>query len=244
MGILISIYSNNAIFAPIIALQTIGFFFIAYMSLSHTRFKRIKSGHSRALTKEEKMAGKIYKISMIGMMAIIVFGGFMAIYGYNSDIYPLDRIRGHFDGVVGSSDPVAIQNHLVAIKQDLAVVTADMAETTNSDGDIIGKNPVWIFPTESTNFLRIEGDVDSMIANIEKISAVPRDSSAYHTGMLDLNEQAKILKINIMDATPYSYVSVSNIVFSTLWIAIIIGIFAALKRKKDQLATIDEQSGV
>jgi len=244
MGILISIYSNNAIFAPIIALQTIGFFFIAYMSLSHTRFKRNKSSQLRALTKEEKMAGKIYKISMIGMMAIIVFGGFMAIYGYNSDIYPLDRIRGHFDGIVGSSDPVSIQNHLVAIKQDLAVVTADMAETTNSDGEIIGKNPVWIFPTESTNFLRIENDVDSMIANIEKISAVPRDSSAYHTGMLDLNEQAKILKINIMDATPYSYVSVSNIVFSTLWIAIIIGIFATLKRKKDQLTTIDEASGV
>ena len=244
MGILISIYSNNAIFVPIIALQTIGFFFIAYMSLSHTRFKRNKSSQLRALTKEEKMAGKIYKISMIGMMAIIVFGGFMAIYGYNSDIYPLDRIRGHFDGIVGSSDPVSIQNHLVAIKQDLAVVTADMAETTNSDGEIIGKNPVWIFPTESTNFLRIENDVDSMIANIEKISAVPRDSSAYHTGMLDLNEQAKILKINIMDATPYSYVSVSNIVFSTLWIVIIIGIFAALKRKKDQLTTIDEASGV
>ncbi len=244
MGILISIYSNNAIFAPIIALQTIGFFFIAYMSLSHTRFKRNKSSQLRALTKEEKMASKIYKISMIGMIAIIVFGGFMAIYGYNSDIYPLDRIRGHFDGIVGSSDPVSIQNHLVAIKQDLAVVTADMAETTNSDGEIIGKNPVWIFPTESTNFLRIENDVDSMIANIEKISAVPRDSSAYHTGMLDLNEQAKILKINIMDATPYSYVSVSNIVFSTLWIAIIIGIFATLKRKKDQLTTIDEASGV
>jgi len=112
------------------------------------------------------------------------------------------------------------------------------------DGEIIGKNPVWIFPTESTNFLRIEGDVDSMIFTLAKISVIPRDSSAYHTGMLDINEQAKILKINIMDATPYSYVSVSNIVFSTLWIAIIIGIFAALKRKKDQLATYDEAPGV
>jgi hypothetical protein len=47
-----------------------------------------------------------------------------------------------------------------------------------------------------------------------------------------------------MDATPYMYVSVSNIVFSTMWIAVIIGIFAVLKRKKDQLATIDEASGV
>jgi len=214
------------------------------MSISHTRFKRDKSVPLRSLTKEEKMAGKIYKISMIGMAAIIVFGGFMAIYGYNQDIYPLDRIRGHFDGIVGSSDPEAIQTHLIAIKQDLVIVTENMAQTTNQDGEIIGKNPVWIFPTESTNFLRIESDVDSMIESLAKISVVPRDSSAYHTGMLALSEQSKILKINIMDATPYSYVSVSNIIFSTLWIAIIIGIFAALKRKKDQLAAYDEVPGV
>jgi len=43
-----------------------------------------------------------------------------------------------------------------------------------------------------------------------------------------------------MDATPYMYVSVSNIVFSTMWIAVIIGIFTALKRKKDQLTKLDE----
>jgi nucleoside recognition membrane protein YjiH len=61
---------------------------------------------------------------------------------------------------------------------------------------------------------------------------------------LDINAQATILKENLMDATPYMYVSVSNIVFSTLWIAVIIGIFAALKRKKDQIAMVDETSGV
>ena len=235
MGILISIFSNNPIFAPIIGLQTVGFFFIAFMSFSHTRFKRNKSTQTRALTKDEKMANKIYKLSMIGMMAIIVFGGFMAIYGYNADIYPLDRMRGHMDGIVGSSDTVAIQAHLVEIKKDLAIVIVNLDDT---------KNPVWIFPTESTNFLRIESAVDSMSANIEKISVIPRDSSAYHTGILDINAQATILKENLMDATPYMYVSVSNIVFSTLWIAVIIGIFAALKRKKDQLTMIDEASGV
>jgi len=244
MGILISIFSNNPIFAPIIAIQTIGFFFIAFLSISHTRFKRDKSKQSRALTKEEKMANKFYKISMIGMVTIIVFGGFMAIYGYNVDIYPLDRMRGHFDGIVGSSDPIVIQAHLVDIKQDLAAVMVNIDETTNDDGEVISKNPVWIFPTESTNLLRIESDVDSMITSIEKISTVPKDSSAYHTGMLDMNARATLLKENIMDATPYMYVSVSNIVFSTIWIAVIIGIFSVLKRKKDQLATLDEASGV
>lgn len=243
MGILISIFSNNPIFAPIIGLQTIGFFFIAYLSLSHTRFKRNKSEQKIVLTKEQRMANRIYKISMIGMTAIIIFGGFMAIYGYNEDIYPLDRMRGHFDGIVGSSDPEAIQSHLMGIKADLALVLDDMEETVGTDGRL-SKNPVWIFPTESTNFLRIESDVDSMIASIEKISAVPKDSSAYHTGMLDINSRATLLKENIMDATPYMYVSVSNIVFSTMWIAVIIGIFAALKRKKDQLTTLDEAPGV
>jgi cellulose synthase/poly-beta-1,6-N-acetylglucosamine synthase-like glycosyltransferase len=244
MGILISIFSNNPIFAPIIAIQTIGFFFIAFLSISHSRFKRNKSKQLRALTKEEKMANKFYKVSMIGMAAIIIFGGFMAIYGYNVDIYPLDRMRGHFDGIVGSSDPLVIRAHLVEIKQDLTAVMVNIGETTNDEGEVIGKNPVWIFPTESTNLLRIESDVDSMITSIEKISTVPRDSSAYHTGMLDMNDRATLLKENIMDATPYMYVSISNIVFSTMWIAVIIGIFAVLKRKKDQLATIDEASGV
>jgi cellulose synthase/poly-beta-1,6-N-acetylglucosamine synthase-like glycosyltransferase len=235
MGIFISIFSNNPIFVPIIGLQTVGFFFIAFMSFSHTRFKRIKSSQPRALTKDEKMANKIYKLSMIGMAAIIVFGGFMAIYGYNADIYPLDRMRGHMDAIVGSSDTVAIQAHLVEVKQDLAIVVLNLDDT---------KNPVWIFPTESTNFLRIESAVDSMIATTEKISVIPRDSSGYHTGILDINAQATILKENLMDATPYMYVSVSNIIFSTMWIAVIIGIFAALKRKKDQITMADEASGV
>jgi hypothetical protein len=153
-------------------------------------------------------------------------------------------MRGHFDGIVGSSDPIIIQAHLVAVKQDLAAVMVDMKETQNIDGKVIGKNPVWIFPTESTNFLRIENDVDSMITSIEKISTVPKDSSGYHTGMLDINSRAALLKENIMDATPYMYVSVSNIVFSAIWIAVIIGIFAALKHKKDQLTAADETPGV
>jgi len=129
-------------------------------------------------------------------------------------------------------------------RQDLTAVMVNIGETTNDEGEVIGKNPVWIFPTESTNLLRIENDVDSMITSIDKISTVPKDSSAYHTGMLDMNDRATLLKENIMDATPYMYVSISNIVFSTMWIAVIIGIFAVLKRKKDQLATIDEASGV
>jgi hypothetical protein len=239
MGIFISIFSNNPIFVPIIGLQTVGFFYIAYMSLSHTQFKRNKSSDNRVMTKNEKMAKIVYKLSMVGIIGIIIFGGYMAISGYNTDIYPLDRMRGHLDGIVGSSDPVAIRAHLVAIQTDLAIVMEKLPETTNANGDVISKNPVWLFATDSTNFLRIQNDINFMLASVDKISPVPKDSSAYHTGMMDISDRSLQLRINIMDATPYMYVSAPNVLYSTIWIAAILAIFAALKSKQDQLKEID-----
>ena len=240
MGIFISVFSNNPIFVPIIALQTIGFFYIAYMSLAHSRFKRNKSSVTRKMTKKEKMANTIYKISMVGILAIIIFGGFMAISGYNSDIYPLDRMRGHFNGIIGSSDPDTIRAHLIAIQIDLDIVLEKLPTTTNTHGEVIAKNPVWMFPTESTNFLRIQNDVATMLTSIDNIASVSSDSSAYHTGMLDLNDRSLMLRLNVMDATPYMYVSIANVLSSTVWIAVIIGIFAMLKRKRTQLKETDD----
>ena len=241
LGIFIAIFSNNPIFVPIILIQTIGFFYIAYLSLAHTRFKRNKSSENRLRTKKEKMANTVYKLSMFGILAIIIFGGYMAISGYNADIYPLDRIRGNLDGIISSSDPEIIRDHLLEIQTDLDVVMGNLPETINSDGDVISRNPVWLFGTESTNFLRIQTNIDSMLGNLNEVSSISKDNSAYHTGMLDINNRASLLKTNIMDATPYMYVSPENMMFGTVWIAAIIGIFAALKRKKDQLNKADEE---
>lgn len=242
LGIFVSIFSNNPIFVPIIALQTVGFFYIAYLSLSHTRFKRNKSSVNRVMTKKEKMANRVYKLSMVGIVGIIIFGGFMAIYGYSVDIYPLDRMRGNLDGIIGSSDPADIRAHLVAIQADMDGIMANdlIPEKTNADGELISKNPVWLFSTESTNFVRIQDNLDTMLASIDKISTVPKDSSAYHTGMMDVSDRALLIKTNIMDATPYMYVSVANLMFTTVWIAALLGIFAALKRKKEQLKEADD----
>ena len=240
MAIFIAIFSNNPIFVPIIGLQAIGFFYIAYMSLSHTRFKRIKSSNPSKLTKNEKMANTVYKLSMAGIIAIIIFGGYMAIIGYNDDIYPLDRIRGNLNGVVGSSDPAMIREYLNDIQSDLSLVMTDLPETVDTNGKIVSKNPVWLFPTEATNFIRIQNAVNTLHETVEYVSSVPKDSADFHTGMLDVNDRALSLRTDIMDATPYMYVSLSNMLFSTFWVAAIIGIFAALKRKKDQLKESDE----
>ncbi|MCH7969236.1 MAG: glycosyl transferase, partial [Thaumarchaeota archaeon] len=227
-AILISIFTNNPIFVPIIGIQTLGFFYISYLSLSHSRFKRNKSNIRSVLTKKEKMANYIYKLAMIGILSIISLGAYLAFTGYQTDVYPLDLSRGNLEGIGASSDPQTILTHLNAIKENLP-----------EEG-----NPVWIFPTETTNFARMQSDLDVMIGSVEKISAIPRDSSAFYTGMLDVKERAEIIKENIEDATPYMYASISNIVFSSIWIAGILGIFALLKRKKEQLKAYDASEDV
>ncbi len=166
LGIFISIFTNNPIFAPIIGIQTVGFFYISYLSLSHSRFKRNKSTIPRVLTKEEKMSNYFYKLAMIGILAIIVFGAYSAFVGYQNDVYPLDLARGHLEGIGASSDPNTILAHLKAIQGYLP-----------EEG-----NPVWIFPTETTNFARMQADVAEAIVLVEVISTVPKDSSVFHTG--------------------------------------------------------------
>ncbi len=174
------------------------------------------------------MANYIYKLALIGILSIIFIGAYMAYAGYATDVYPLDLSRGNLEGIGASSDPQTILTHLNAIKGNLP-----------EKG-----NAVWIFPTETTNFARMQLDLDVMIANIEKISTIPKDSSAFYTGMLDVKVRAEILKENIEDVTPYMYVSVSNIVLTSIWIAGILGIFTLLKRKKEQLKAYDASEDV
>ncbi len=201
---------------------------------------RLASNNAGIDGNKATMSKSIYKFAMLVILAIIVFGIYMAISGYNTDIYPLDRIRGNLDAVVSSSDPDTIRDHLVAIQADLNTVMANLPEITDAGGQVVSKNPVWLFATESTNFLRIQNNIDTMFAGVNEISSISKDNSAYHTGMLDINDRALLLKINIMDATPYMYVSPANMAFSVIWLAAIIGILALLKRKREHLQKADE----
>src|SRR3990167_7005383 len=81
-GILVAIFSNNPVFVPILGLHAVGFFYIAHMSISHSRFKRPISEMNHTQTKEEKMANIFYKLSLVGIIGLITFAGYMAMTGY------------------------------------------------------------------------------------------------------------------------------------------------------------------
>jgi cellulose synthase/poly-beta-1,6-N-acetylglucosamine synthase-like glycosyltransferase len=223
LGTFIAIFSGNPVFVPLIGIQTLGFFYISYLSISHSTFKKNKSQSLHNISKAEKMANSYYKLAMVGIVGFIGFGAFMAYYGYYEDVYPLDQSRGLLDGIQTTNDPQTIIDDLKTIKVLLP-----------KEG-----NPVWIFPTETTNFARIQKDLDTMILSVEKIATVPQDSSSFHTGMSTMHEQAFQLRLHLLDATPYMYVSFTNVLFSAIWVGVIMGIFAILKRKKERLKSFE-----
>jgi hypothetical protein len=223
VGIFIAVFSNNPVFAPIMAIQAIGFFYIAYLSISHSTFKKGKSKR-RVETKEEKMANNYYKAALAGIIGLIVVGVVMAFEEYGTTIYPLDQSRGILLRIQATSDPQSITNDLKLVQQLLPK----------------SGNPVWIFPTQDTDFGMMQKDLDTMLSTVDKISTTSPDSAAFHTGMLNVHYQSSTIVFNLLDATPYMYASVSNMLFGSIWVGVIIGIFALLKKKKQSFAVVDE----
>ena len=234
LGVMVSLLEGYGVFAPIIAIQTIGYFYVTYLSLSHSKFKRHKSGRSHTPLREEIMANRAYKAAMISIVVIITVGAFMAFQGYQSDIYPVDMVRGHLNGIMGSSDPAAIRVHLDAINVHMVTVGDKLPDNSN---------PVWIFPTPTTDFSRIGEDLANMEATLLVAESMPKDSTAYYAAMMDISSRAVTLQKNLVEATPYMYVNLSNMIFATIWVAAILAIFAVLKKRRDKL-TAFEQSGV
>ena len=222
VGIFIAIFSNNPIFAPILGIQVAGFLYIAYLSISHSTFKKGKS-RSRVETKAEKMANNYYKIALAGIMGLIVVGVVMAFEEYGSTIYPLDQSRGILIRIQATSDPQAITDDIKMVQQLLPK----------------SGNPVWIFPTQDTDFGMMQKDLTTMLSTVDKISTTSPDTAAFHTGMLNVHSQATTIVFNLLDATPYMYVSISNMLFGSIWVAVIIGIFALLKKKKEKLESFE-----
>jgi cellulose synthase/poly-beta-1,6-N-acetylglucosamine synthase-like glycosyltransferase len=223
VGIFIAVFSNNPVFAPILGIQAIGFFYIAYLSISHSTFKKGKSKR-RVETKAEKMANNYYKAALAGIVGLIVLGVVMAFEEYGSTIYPLDQSRGILLRIQATSDPQSIANDLKTVQLLLPK----------------SGNPVWIFPTQDTDFGMMQKDLNTMLSTVDKISTTSPDNAAFHTGMLNVHYQSSTIVFNLLDATPYMYASVSNMLFGSIWVAVIIGIFTLLKKKKQSFDVGEE----
>ena len=85
----------------------------------------------------------------------------------------------------------------------------------------------------------MDADIGVLIERVDKVATSPRDSAAFHTGMLNINESSEALRTHLTEATPFMFISIANIMLSVVWVSSIIIIFVVLKKKRETIKAQD-----
>jgi cellulose synthase/poly-beta-1,6-N-acetylglucosamine synthase-like glycosyltransferase len=249
----ICIYSGSISFLPIILLQTIGLIYVTYLSIVDSRKKLpTMSKGRREITRPQNPTsstsenisninggvpisrrGKntipgfhlnhrrawnvvISKAVLLVFLMLLAGGAIAAIYGYQYSIYPLDKSAGYLSRAQAAQSP-----HLVFLYLNNA------KELIPPHG-----NPVWTFPNPRTDFTLISHDINAMQERALTISGLEPQSAEYNTALEDLHSSIRIIEMNLIEAQPYVYGSLNNIIFTGIWIGLILLIYNLISRMR------------
>lgn len=249
----ICIYSGSISFLPIILLQTIGLIYVTYLSIVDSRKKLpTMSKGRREITRPQNPTsstsenisningevpvsrrGKntipgfhlshrrawnavISKAVLLVFLMLLAGGAIAAIYGYQYSIYPLDKSAGYLSRAQAAQSPDLVFLYLNNAK-----------ELIPPDG-----NPVWTFPNPRTDFTLISHDINAMQERALTISGLEPQSAEYNTALEDLHSSIRIIEMNLIEAQPYVYGSLNNIIFTGIWIGLIILTYNLIRRMR------------
>jgi flagellar biosynthesis protein FliQ len=61
--------------------------------------------------------------------------------------------------------------------------------------------------------------------------------------MIDMHRSADGIETNLVEAIPYMYISFGNVVISAIWVAVIIAVFAAMRKVNSKTkARLEQQA--
>jgi cellulose synthase/poly-beta-1,6-N-acetylglucosamine synthase-like glycosyltransferase len=260
MAIFVSIFSGNPLFVPVIAIQTLGFIYVAYLSIIHSSRKQRGVNHSRKVPANPTMMGitetkalmsngvsttvhaktrvttapnasnmqlhsrtKYCRLLIIGVLGFLSLGAAIIYLDYQNAIYPLDKAIGFLSRAQSAQTPDMIISYLRPVKPLLPNVG----------------NPVWCFPNPRTDFGLIHNDLNSMLVRSRSISLLESNTAAYNTWLEELHSSIRTIESNLEAATPYIYVSSTNILLGGLWIGVIMSLFSVMWRSKSKLKEYD-----
>ena len=99
-------------------------------------------------------------------------------------------------------------------------------------------NPIWLFPTSKTDFGLIQANLDSIVVRANIASSMDPVSEGYNIAIRDMHMSAGVIRTNLLEIIPYTYISLSNIILAGLWVTAVIVIFATLRKIKTKTAII------
>jgi hypothetical protein len=166
-----------------------------------------------------------FRLASVGIIGLFVLAAGLSYYGYEKTVYPVDRALGNLARAATTQTPYELADYIRAAKADLPK----------------SGNPVWAFPTARTDFGQIQLQLDQILSRANSIASLEPHSSAYSAGMNDIHVTLVAMQGDIVDAIPYMYVSTTNMAISAVWIAIILGLFAVMRRGRSRFQEFESQ---
>jgi hypothetical protein len=154
------------------------------------------------------------KLVAIGVVAFIAFGAGMALYGYQQAIYPVDTAAGYLARAETAQTPEGVAGYVAKAQRALPE----------------SGNPVWSFPTARTDFALIQAELDRILSRANSISSLEIYSTEYNTGMTDMHSSLRAIQEDLVESMPYLYVSFTNMIMGSVWIAVILLLFLVMRR--------------
>jgi hypothetical protein len=146
---------------------------------------------------------------------MIAFGVYSVIFSFQNTVYPLVEARGILTHIQATSDPQVIVTDLRTIQVLLPK----------------SGNPVWVFPTDATDFAMMQKDLNTMAQNLGDSVFAPKYNDL-NDQISNTHLQAQAIDYNLLDAIPYMYVSLSFVFAIFISIICSISFAETLKRIK------------
>ena len=238
MAVFIALSSGNAVFAPMMAIPTIGFIYVAYLSIVHSSFRKKKakgiqgSAYAPTITTGKHAIGSggttmaaasvtrtrtvTPQMVLAGILAFLVMGAGFAYYGYQTTMYPVNQAMGYVARAQTAQTPEQLAEYME--------LTRDLLPEKG--------NPVWLFSTARTDFGDIQANLGDMLTRAEFAAAMVPHSEQYNMALRDMHESSEVIRLSLEEAVPYMYISLNNIVMAGLWVAAVITIFAVMRRAR------------
>src|SRR5574341_523445 len=193
VSIFVAIFSGNGLYAPLIAMPTIGFIYVAYLTIAHSQSGRNKVPRLESPTppavQPKKTTGQ--KVLLPGTLAFLLLGAGLAYYGYYASIYPLQQSLGLLSRAETAQTPEQLTEYVGMAKRL-------MPEKGN---------PVWLFPTARTDFGVLHLQLDAMLVRSAQLSVQEPHTEVYGVAMADMHAASLIIQESIEEAIPFIYIS-------------------------------------
>ena len=214
ISIFVAIFSNNVLYTPLIAIPTVGFIYVAYMSIAHSQFGKKKASSSKQAREVPAQRAAGQRMLLPGVLAFLIIGAVIAYYGYYTSIYPIQEASGLLARAQSAQTPQQLAEYVRLARLSLP-----------AEG-----NPVWLFPTVRTDFSVLQAQMEGILVRAGAISLSEPHNEEYSTALMDMHAASLALQENLHEATPYIYVSPANIALGGAWVIVIMSVFAAMRR--------------